>query len=115
MPRRHQPGKYFHRAVESGGVIYLSGMVASDLTAGMKAQTLSCLGKVAASLEELGSDKSRILMATAYITDMGQKDAMNEAWVEFFAPGELPARATIGVASLGPGVLVEVVCTAEHG
>jgi hypothetical protein len=37
--------------------------------------------------------------------------AMNRAWQEFFDPSHLPARATIGVADLGPGVLIEMVAT----
>lgn len=37
---------------------------------------------------------------------------MNEAWLACFAADDLPWRATIGVAELGEGVLIEVVATA---
>jgi enamine deaminase RidA (YjgF/YER057c/UK114 family) len=53
----------------------------------------------------------RVLMATLYITDMADKSAMNRVWREFFAADALPARATIGVADLGPGVRLELVAT----
>src|SRR5690554_4078225 len=112
MLKRHGPGKYFHRAVEVGDTIYLSGLTADDRSQGMGGQTRQVLAKVDELLTELGSGRSKVVMATAYITDMGAKEEMNEAWVEFFAPGELPSRATIGVADLGEGILIEVVCVA---
>ena len=46
--------------------------------------------------------------------DMDNKDQMNDAWVAFFPAGSLPARATVGVASLGDGVLIEVSCVATR-
>jgi enamine deaminase RidA (YjgF/YER057c/UK114 family) len=112
MLDRHMQGKFFHRAVEAGGVLYLSGMTADDRSEGMGGQTRQVLRKVDRLLTELGSDRSKVVMATAYITDMDAKDQMNEAWLEFFPGEHLPARATIGVASLGEGILIEVVCVA---
>ena len=112
MIERHGPGKYFHRAVTSGGVLYLSGMTASGTSADMRGQTEQILAKLAELLAELGSDKSKVLAATIYITDMGVKEQMNQAWTAFFAPHELPARATLGVKDLGPGILIEVMATA---
>ena len=110
--KRHLPMRYFHRAVEAGGVLHLAGMTADDRSEGMYGQTRQVLAKVEALLSELGSDKSKVVMATAYITDMDAKDEMNAAWLEFFPAEQLPARATIGVASLGEGILIEVVCQA---
>jgi enamine deaminase RidA (YjgF/YER057c/UK114 family) len=46
---------------------------------------------------------------TIYVTDMSEKPAMNRVWQAFFDPAHLPARATIGVADLGPGVRLELV------
>jgi enamine deaminase RidA (YjgF/YER057c/UK114 family) len=39
---------------------------------------------------------------------------MDAAWSEFFGEN-LPARATVGVADLGGGALIEVVVTALKG
>ncbi|MCC7276680.1 MAG: VacJ family lipoprotein [Alphaproteobacteria bacterium] len=52
-----------------------------------------------------------ILSATLYITDVAQKPALNKVWKEWLSAAHLPARAGIGVADLGPGVLVEVMVT----
>lgn len=115
MIERHGPGKYFHRAVETNGVLYLAGITAGDTTAGMRGQTEQVLTKIGNLLVELGSDKSKLITATIYITDMSLKDQMNQAWTEFFQPEELPARATLGVKDLGPGILIEVMVTAAAG
>lgn len=103
---------YFHEAVAHGGTLYLSGVVAEDRTAPMKAQTTQALTAARKLLDKHGSSVSKVLTATVYITDFAAKDEMNEAWVEFFSPDQLPTRATLGVADLGEGVLIEIVLTA---
>lgn len=115
MIERHGPGQYFHRAVELNGVLYLSGITAGDTSAGMGGQTEQILARMADLLTELGSGPSQVLAATIYITDMGMKDEMNRAWTTFFAADALPARATLGVKDLGPGILIEVMVTAAAG
>src|SRR5690554_353958 len=110
MLTRHYPQKYFHRAVEAGGLLFLSGLTADDRTLDLKGQTEQVLAKLESLLQELGSDRSKVVSATAYITQMEHKEQMNEAWLEFFPSSDLPARATLGVASLGDGILIEVVC-----
>jgi len=109
---RHGPTPYYHRAVEANGVLYLAGVTADDRSASLKGQTEQVLAKLEAVLEGLGSDRTRLLTATVYITDMDRKAEMNEAWTAWFGAAGLPARATIGVASLGEGILIEVVGTA---
>lgn len=112
MIRRHIQTKIMHRAVEHGGVLYLGGITADDLSQDMKGQTTQICEKITTLLKEVGSSKEKLLSASIYITDFAQKDGMNEAWLACFAADDLPSRATIGVAELGKGVLIEVVATA---
>lgn len=112
MIERHGQGTYFHSVVEHGDTLYLSGVVADDFSASMKVQTNQVLDKIGKTLTSVGSDVSKILSATVYISDFDAKDAMNEAWKAWFEPARLPSRATIGVATLGEGVLIEIVVTA---
>jgi enamine deaminase RidA (YjgF/YER057c/UK114 family) len=109
---RHGPTPYYHRVVEANGVLYLSGLTADDRSASLKGQTEQVLAKLEAVLAGLGGDRTKVLTATVYITDMDRKAEMNEAWTAWFGPEGLPARATIGVASLGEGILIEVVAIA---
>jgi enamine deaminase RidA (YjgF/YER057c/UK114 family) len=112
MISRHVRTPILHRAVAHAGVIHLAGMVADDKNLPVRGQTEQILRKLDALLKQHGSDASQMLSATIYLTDMSQKDDMNAAWTAFFKPEDLPARATIGVAELGPGTLIEVVATA---
>lgn len=105
-------GKYYHEAVAHNGTLYLSGVVANDFSLGMKEQTIQALQRAEALLDKHGSNVERVLTATVYISDFAAKEEMNEAWVEFFAADQLPTRATVGVADLGAGVLIEIVLTA---
>jgi enamine deaminase RidA (YjgF/YER057c/UK114 family) len=98
-----------HLSVAHGDAIYLAGIVADDLEADMEGQTRDVLRQLDELAADHGLDRNRVLTATLYITDMSMKPAMNRAWQEFFDPAHLPARATIGVADLGPGVRLEMV------
>lgn len=112
MLTRHDPKKFFHGAVEAGGLLHLSGLTASDRSQDLNGQTNQILTKLEETLHALGTDKDHVASTTVYITDMDEKDQMNDAWLAFFPAGSLPARATVGVASLGDGVLIEVSCVA---
>jgi enamine deaminase RidA (YjgF/YER057c/UK114 family) len=100
-----------HLAVSHGDTIYLAGIVADDLSADMAGQTRDVLQQLAELAADHGVDLSRLLSATVFITDMAEKPAMNEVWKAFFDPAQLPTRATICVADLGPNVRIELVAT----
>lgn len=112
MPTRHVQTPILHRAVVHGDTIYLAGMVADDKSLSVGGQTTQILEKLDALLRLLGSDTKHLLQTTIFVTDMGTKDEMNAAWTAYFQPDDLPARATVGAAQLGPQTLVEVVATA---
>lgn len=110
--QRHGRTPIMHRFVEHNGVLYVGGLVAEDRSQGMKSQTEQVLARFGKLLDEVGSNRGKVLAATIYITDMALKDEMNAAWTAFFGD-DLPTRATIGVADLGdPAILIEVVVTA---
>ena len=102
-----------HRAVEANGFVFVGGTTADDISVSMSDQTRNILGKIAGYLKEAGTDKSRIVSASIFVTDLSKKKEMDAAWTEFFGDN-LPTRATVGVADLG-GALIEVVVTALKG
>jgi len=99
-------------AVEFNGVVYLAGQVATDLSAGMKEQTEDVLRQIDALLAKCGSNKSRILSATVYVSDMAKKPQMDEAWMAWVDRRNPPARATVEAQLGSPDTLVEIMCTA---
>ncbi|WP_298240091.1 RidA family protein [uncultured Bradyrhizobium sp.] len=102
-----------HRAVEANGFVFIGGTIADDIKGSMGEQTRNILGKIAGYLKEAGTDKSRVVSASIFVTDLSKKNEMDPVWTEFFGDN-LPTRATVGVADLG-GALIEVVVTALKG
>ena len=99
-------------AVIHNDVIHLVEVPAStggDITL----QTNEVLASISRQLEALGSDRSRILMATIYLTDLADCDGMNAAWEAWLPAGSAPARACVKVAGLvNPGWRIEIALTA---
>ena len=100
------------RAVVHNGYVYT---VATDNTGSetIAEQTRRTLAVIEANLIEAGSDKTRILQATIYLTDMSAKAAMDEAWCDWIGPdeGNWPQCACVG-AALAEDHQIEVVVTA---
>lgn len=112
MIERFDSAGAFHRVVSHGDRLMLAGVTGGAEHQGMRAQTAAALERIDALLDAHGSDRNHVLQATVYVTDMTLKDEMNEAWLNFFDAAQLPARATLGVADLGPGLLIEIVAQA---
>lgn len=93
--------------------IYLSGQV-GNAEDDIQAQTLTCLEKVEALLTEVGSDKSKMLSATVWISSMANFDAMNQVWNKWFEGVQPPARACGESALARPELLVEVTVIAAQ-
>lgn len=110
--QRYMPGSRLSRAVVYNGVIYFSGLVADDLTADFETQLNDILNKATQTLQELGSDKNKLLTATIWLTDMQYFDALNTIWEQWIVPGAPPARATVQAQLAKPGYLVEIMFTA---
>src|SRR3981081_245301 len=92
------------RAVEANGLVFVGGTIADDTSASMGEQTRNILGKIAGYLKAAGTDSSRVVSASIFVTDLSKKKEIDAAWTEFFGES-LPARATVGVADLGGGAL----------
>lgn len=77
--------------------------------AGQTAQTLAALDR---NLADAGTDKTRILSATVYITDMARKDEMDAVWCDWIGPAEnWPQRACV-CTGLAGNTLVEIALVA---
>ena len=66
------------------------------------------LDKIDALLKQAGSDKSRILSATIWLTDMRYFPEMNAKWDAWLPAGAAPARATVQAALATPNLKVEI-------
>jgi 2-iminobutanoate/2-iminopropanoate deaminase len=100
-----------HRIVEYNGIVYLAGFTADDTSASAKAQTENILAKIDKHLAMAGTDKSKLLTATIYVSDMSAKPQMNEAWTAWLKPELFPTRACVATG-LDGGADVEIVVSA---
>ena len=100
------------RAVTHGDVVYLAGLTADDRGKDMRGQTAEILAKIDALLKAAGSSKSRLLTTVIWITDMRAKAQMDEAWIAWADPQNLPARACVEAKLADPACLVEIMVTA---
>jgi enamine deaminase RidA (YjgF/YER057c/UK114 family) len=107
-------GKYQgrNRAVEYNGLIWTVA-TADDTSLDVAGQTRQSLAIIEKNLTDTGSDKTRILSAQVFITDISQKPAMDEVWNQWIGPDpqHWPQRACVQAALAGD-TLVEVVVTA---
>jgi enamine deaminase RidA (YjgF/YER057c/UK114 family) len=66
-------------------------------------------------LAEAKSDKSKLLSATIWLTDMTTFAEMNQVWEGWVPVGQTPARATVHSAKLaGPDYKVEIAVIAAQ-
>lgn len=111
IKRFHVEPRYSDMAIH-GNTIYLAGQVPAEGVEGIGAQTADVLSTIDRLLNEGGSDKRRVLMATVYLADMADYAGMNEAWDAWVPEGDAPPRATVEARLANPAWRVEIVVVA---
>lgn len=111
--KRIEAGARMSDAVIHNSKVYLSGVVA-DVTVGQPVyeQTKDVLRQIDELLAAAGTDKTRILKANIWLTDIATFDQMNRAWDAWVIPGKTPARATVEARLAGEGYDVEIMVEA---
>ena len=108
----------YSQAIRAGGFVFCSGQIALDpatgdlVAGGVLAQTERVLQNLAAVLDAAGTAPAQIVKATIYLTDMADFAAVNEIYAAWLGEAR-PARATVAVAALPKGALVEIDAVAR--
>jgi enamine deaminase RidA (YjgF/YER057c/UK114 family) len=112
---RHEAGPRMSKAVVHGDTVYLAGIVA-DAPKGksMADQTKSILSQIDGFLAQAGTDKTKLLSANIWITDMANFAEMNAVWDAWVSPGNTPARATVEAGLASPDYKVEIMVVAAR-
>ena len=113
IERRHS-GPRMSQSVVHGDTVYLAGQVADDPSKDIAGQTGQILGKIDNLLAECGTDKSKLLWAQLWVTDMRNFAAMNEVWDAWIDPSNPPVRAGLCSALAAPHFLVEIMVIAAR-
>ena len=112
---RHETGPRMSQAVVHGDTVYLAGMV-SDSPKGKSTaeQTKSILSKIDGFLAKAGTDKTKLLTATIWLSDIRTVDEFNKVWDAWVVGGQTPARACIEALLQGPDKKIEIQVTAAR-
>jgi 2-iminobutanoate/2-iminopropanoate deaminase len=107
------PGGHYSQAVVYNGLVFVAGQLAIDphtgarLTGPIEEQAEQCLKNVGEILKAAGSDLSRVLKMTVYISDMELWAAVNEVYARMMGDHR-PARAVVPVKELHYGFKIEI-------
>jgi len=111
-------GAPYSQGIMHGDLVFVAGQVGIDpqtsqvVEGGIEAQTEQVMKNISAVLEEAGSSLANVLKASIFLVDFGDFPAMNEVYARFVGP-EFPARATVQIAGLPSGALVEIEVVAH--
>ena len=111
----------YSQAIVAGGFVHCSGQIALDPATGalvpgdVAAQAERVLANLEAVLAAAGSSLARAVKCTVYLKSMSDFAAVNAVYARHFPGDSPPARATVGVAELPKGALVEIDCLALAG
>ena len=113
-------GAPYSQAIAAGGLVFVSGQL--GLAPGettlegksIEAQTRQALENVKVILEQAGSGLDRLLKTTVFLADLADFAAMNDVYAAYVGAAP-PARATVQVAALPSGALVEIDAVALAG
>ena len=103
----------YAQAVEVNGVVYCSGQIPINPESGTievvgaAEQTMQVLLNLRAVLEEAGSELSKVVKTTVFLTDIGDFPAVNKVYAQMFG-AHTPARSTVQVARLPKSAKVEI-------
>lgn len=101
------------RIVIHNQTVYLSGVVPTNDNAGIALQTKNILDQIDTLLAKAGTDKSRLLMAQIWLTNIDRDFAeMNKVWEAWVDPNGIPARATCESKLAREEIVIEITVTA---
>jgi enamine deaminase RidA (YjgF/YER057c/UK114 family) len=101
------------RAIARGDTVYLCG-VTPDPVGDITTQTKQVLDRIDHLLHQAGTDRSKLLTAQVWLSDMRLFEEHNAAWNAWVDPSCPPVRACVRADLWRPGMLVEIMVTAAR-
>lgn len=107
----------YSQGIATDGMVFTAGQIPINPTTGkveataIEDQTRQVLRNVDAVLRAAGSGLHRVVKMTVFMTDLGDFQAMNGVYAEFF-PTDPPARSAVQVVALPLGVQIEMEAVA---
>lgn len=102
----------YSQAIKIGNLLFTSGQIPLNPESGevtgnnIKEQTKRICENLKAVLEEAGTDFSKVVKTTCFLSDMSDFSEFNEVYAEYFI--SKPARSCVAVKMLPKNVLAEI-------
>ena len=107
---RYHSNERMSQIVVHKDIVYLSGQVADKAPgASIVDQTQAICDRIDQLLDEVGTNKSNLLSATIWLSDIRHYDEMNKAWNAWLDMGTSPARACVEAKLAYPEFDVEIM------
>ena len=105
-------GAPYSQAIAAGGFVFVSGQLGlepgdSAISGTIEEQTEQIFANLGAILEEAGSGLEKLVKTTVFLQNLDDFQAMNSVYAQHVGD-QPPARATVEVAKLPSGALVEI-------
>lgn len=111
--KRIDVGARMSQAVIHGNTVYTAGQVAQRAAGkSVTEQTQDILARIDELLAEAGTDKTKLLSATIWLTSMDDFAEMNAVWDAWVSPGNTPGRACVEAKLASPQYNVEIAVIA---
>ena len=113
----------YSQAIAAGGFLFISGQIPLDAATGklvggdIQAQTHKVFENLGAILTAAGASFDDVVKTTVYLCDLSLFPRVNAVYAEAFDSPPFPARATVQVAALPLGALIEIdaIARAKRG
>ncbi len=117
---KNAPGAigYYSQAIVSNGLVYTAGQIPLDPKTGevisddFSEQVKQTLKNIESVLKASGTDLSKSVKLTVFITDLSNYPELNAVFKEQFDGVDPPARSVVEVSALPKGVMIEIDCIA---
>lgn len=109
---------YYSQAIVSNGLVYTAGQIPLDPKTGevvsddFTEQVIQTLNNIESVLKAAGTDLSKSIRLTVFITNLINYPELNAIFKERFDGVDPPARSVVEVSELPKKVLIEIDCIA---
>ena len=111
--KRIKSGERMSQAVVHGGIVQTAGQVAQNAKGESVAkQTEDILNEIDSLLSQAGTDKTKLLSATIWLSNIDDFAEMNGVWDAWVSPGNAPTRACVESKLAAPHFTVEIAVSA---
>ena len=97
------------------GTVFIAGQVDDSQSTSVAGQAKRILEKIDALLAQAGTNRSRLLSANVWLSDIATYDEMNAVWEAWIDSNNPPARATVESRLAGPEYKIEIAAIAALG